>query len=68
MAKHQAQQVVCFNNVRQQYLIQVTYAVNNDDKFAPRKGDFEPHWVYSNQAPGSGYIHELFKDDYVTDN
>jgi hypothetical protein len=64
-ARFQAQRVVCMNNVKSQYVIQLTYAASNKDKFAPHT-DYWPNYVRSSQ-PG-GYIRELFNGSYVTNS
>jgi len=65
-ARYAAQRTLCMNNVKQQYLIQVLYATDNADKFAPHN-DPVPSYLKSED----GYIADNVRycmDSYVTDS
>ena len=64
-AKFQAYRIYCLNNIKNQYLAQVTYAMDSNGEFAPHT-DFTPTYVRSNQPPNSNYCHKAM-DRYVED-
>jgi prepilin-type N-terminal cleavage/methylation domain-containing protein len=48
--KQKAQRVVCMNNIKSQYIVQISYATSNDDKF-PMHTDSSPEWVQTWRSP-----------------
>ena len=65
-ARFQAKRIYCLNNIKNQYLVQLMYTLDNDGKFPPHN-DYGPNYVRTNQPKGSGYVHELMYD-YVDDS
>ena len=73
-AKFLAGRVVCFNNVKNQYLSQMMYAGDNDGKFAPHT-DVNPFYArYGNLGPSDpapvnpdSQVFNLMRGPYITD-
>ena len=66
-ARFQAKRVYCLTNIKNQHIAQFMYATDNNGKFAPHN-DSWPHYYRSGQVAGSGYLHELMKDSYISDS
>jgi len=66
-ARFLAKRVVCFNNVKSQFLPQMMYAETNKGKFAPHY-DYSPMYFRSRQSYDKLYLHKAMKDAYITDS
>jgi hypothetical protein len=65
IAKYKGQQIVCINQIKQQYLFQYLYADDNDSEYADRSGNNSPDYHRRNGNPLSPV--SKMRGDYVTD-
>ena len=66
-ARFIAKRVVCFNNVKSQFLPQMMYAGDNNGKFAPHD-DYSPMYFRSRQPYDKLYLHKAMKGAYITNS
>lgn len=66
-ARFLAKRVLCFNNVKSQFLPQMMYAGDNNGKFAPHD-NYSPMYFRSRQPYDKPYLHKAMKGAYITNS